>query len=59
MKIARQNVDSNWETYQTMIDAIFVPYNDSRSSSVVPLAASLIELYVAETLKLKTQYKFK
>lgn len=59
MQIARQNVDKNWETYQTMIDAIFVPYNDSRSSSVVPLAASLIELYVAETLKLKTQYKFK
>jgi len=29
MKIARQNVDSDWETYQTMIDAIFVPYNDS------------------------------
>ena len=59
MERARQIVDKDWDIYQTMIDAIFVPYPDWRSSSVVPLASSLIELYVAETNKLKTQYQFK
>lgn len=59
MSNSRQKVDRNWETYQTMIDAIFEPYPDGRSSSVVPLASAIIELYVAETIKLKTDYQFK
>jgi len=59
MQQARQIVDKDWEEYQQMIDAIFVPYPDERSSSVIPLASSLIELYVAETLKLKTEFNFR
>jgi hypothetical protein len=59
MQQARTVVDKDWGTYQEMIDAIFVPYPDERSSSVVPLASSIIELFVAEALKLQTEYKFK
>lgn len=59
MQTSRAIVDRSWETYQTMIDAIFEPYPDWRSSSVVPLASAIIELYVAETLKLKPQFQFK
>jgi hypothetical protein len=42
-----------------MIDAIFEPYPDERSSSTVPLASSLIELYVADAAKIKTEYNFR
>ena len=59
MQQARSIVDKDWETYQTMIEARFVPYPDERSSSVVPLASSIIELFVAETIKIPTEYKFK
>lgn len=59
MESERNKVDKDWNTYQTMIDAIYQPYPDERSSSSVPLASSLIELYVAEAKKLTTQYKFK
>jgi len=59
MQQTRQIVDKDWDTYQQMIDAIFVEYPDDRSSSVIPLASSLIELYVAETLKLKTEFNFR
>jgi hypothetical protein len=59
MKSARTAVDKNWWIYQKMIDANYVPYPDERSSSVVPLASSIIELFVAETNKLKTNYNFR
>jgi hypothetical protein len=59
MQANRTQVEQDWEKYQTMIDAIFVPYPDERSSSVVPLASALIELYVAEALKIETQFLFK
>ena len=56
MKSARTIIDKDWNLYQRMIDAIFVPYPDERSSSVVPLASAMIELYVAEAIKIKTEY---
>lgn len=59
MQSARTFVDKNWNDYQTMIDAVWTPYDDTRSSSEVPLASALIELYVAEALKLKTDFFFK
>jgi len=59
MQQARTIVDRDWNIYQTMIDAKFQPYPDERSSSVVPLASSMIELYVAEASKLQTQYNFR
>ena len=59
MKTARTAVDRYWDKYQEMIEAEFEPYPDERSSSVVPLASSLIELFVADALKLQTEFKFK
>jgi hypothetical protein len=58
MQQARTVVDRNWNTYQIMIDAIWTPYPDERSSSTVPLASSIIELAVAEATKIKTEYNF-
>ena len=59
MKANRTNVDKEWWTYQTMIDAILEPYPDERSSSTVPLSSSLIELYVADAVKIPTEYIIK
>jgi len=59
MQQARTGVDKYRSTYQKMIDAIFTPYPDERSSSTVPLASSIIELYVSEALKIQTEYIFK
>ena len=59
MQQNRTIVEKDWDVYQTMIDAIFTPYPDERSSSVVPLASAMIELYVAEAMKLQTEYKFR
>lgn len=59
MKNARTTVDKNWDTYQTMIDAIFTPYPDERSASTVQLSSSMIELYVAEALKIPTEFQFR
>lgn len=42
-----------------MIDAVFTPYPDERSSSVVPLASSIIELFVADAIKIPTEYRFR
>lgn len=59
MQQNRVVVDRERNTYQTMIDAIFVPYPDERSSSVVPLWSAMIELFVAEATKIKTEFLFK
>lgn len=59
MASARTTVDKYRDTYQQMIDAQYVEYPDERSSSVVPMASALIELYVAEALKIETQFLFK
>lgn len=59
MQQARVVVDRDWNIYQTMIDAIWTPYPDERSSSTVPLASSIIELFVAEATKIKTEFNFK
>ena len=59
MRNARTVVDRHWNTYQTMIDATFTPYPDERSSSTVPLISSMIELYVADAIKLGTEFTFK
>lgn len=59
MEAVRNEVERNWQIYQTMVEALYTPYPDERSSSVVPLLSSLVELYVAEAVKLKTTYNFK
>lgn len=55
----RSNVDKDRDIYQTMINAIYEPYPDERSSSVVPLASSIIELFVADAMKIATEFKFR
>ena len=59
MQQARTIVDKDWDTYQRMVEALYEPYPDERSSSVVPLASSLIELYVADAIKISTEYIIK
>lgn len=59
MKSNRTAADRNWRIYQDMIEAIFTPYPDERSASTVPLASAMIELFVADALRLETQYNFK
>lgn len=55
----RSVVDKNWDTFMNMYEAIFEAYPDERSSSVVPLGRALVEMYVAEALKIKTEFNFK
>ena len=59
MQQARSIVDRNRDTYQTMVNAYFTPYPDERSSSTVPLASAIIELFVADAIKIKTIFQFK
>tara|TARA_R110000868_G_scaffold74747_4_gene216252 strand:+ start:1098 stop:1508 length:411 start_codon:yes stop_codon:yes gene_type:complete len=59
MQQARASIDNDWDIYQTMIDAVLKPYGDDRSKSTVPLASAMIELYVAEALKIPTEFIFK
>lgn len=59
MQTSRALIDQNREIYQKMIDAVLVPYGDERSSSNVPLASSLIELFVAEATKINTEWLFR
>lgn len=57
MRAKRSAVDKYWDLYQRMWEAIYVPYEDGRSRSQVPLEMAIVELYVAEALKRKTQFK--
>jgi len=59
METQRSAVDKNWIIYKKMIDAEYTTYWDERSSSVVPLAVALIELYKAEAKKMETEYTIK
>ena len=59
MREARTVVDKYRDTYQRMINADFEQYPDERSSSTVPLASSIIELFVWEADKIRTEYNFK
>lgn len=56
---ARQSIDKDWSLYNQMIEAIPRAYQDDRSTSTVPMASAIIELYVAEALKIPTEYIFK
>lgn len=59
MQQARSVVDADWNIYWKMLEAIFRPYEDGRSSSVVPLASAILELFIADCLKIPTEYKFR
>lgn len=56
---ARQSIDRDWDLYQQMIEAIPRNYQDDRSTSTVPLASAFIELFVAEAIKIPTEFNFK
>ena len=59
MQQARSVVDADWETYWKMLEAIYRPYEDGRSSSVVPLSSAILELFIADCIKIPTEYKFR
>lgn len=55
----RSIVDKDWGIYQKMLEAIYRPYEDERSSSTVPMAQALLELFIADCVKIPTEYKFR
>ena len=59
MQQARTVVDADWNIYQKMLEAIYRPYEDGRSSSVVPLSHAILELFIADCIKIPTEYKFR
>lgn len=59
MQNSRRIVEKDRPLYKKMIDAVLVPYKDGRSSSNVPLSSAIMELFVAETLKLQTDFQFR
>ena len=59
MQQARSVVDADWNTYWKMLEAIYRPYEDGRSSSVVPLSSAILELFIADCIKIPTDYKFR
>lgn len=56
---ARASIDRDRDLYQQMIEAIPRNYQDDRSTSTVPLASAFIELFVAEAIKIPTEFNFK
>ena len=59
MQQARTAVDADWNTYWKMLEAIYRPYEDERSSSVVPLSSAILELFIADCIKIPTEWKFR
>lgn len=59
MQQARSVVDADWNIYQKMLEAIYRPYEDGRSSSVVPLSHAILELFIADCIKIPTEFKFR
>lgn len=59
MQNARSVVDKDWEIYQKMLEAVFREYEDGRSSSTVPMAQAMLELFIADCIKIPTEYKFR
>lgn len=59
MQQARTVVDADWNIYQKMLEAIYRPYEDGRSSSVVPLSHAILELFIADCIKIPTEFKFR
>lgn len=59
MNDKRRVVDVMWPTFQKQFEALYAPYPDGRSSSNVPLERSIIELFVAESMKRPTKFNVK
>lgn len=53
---ARAVIDKDRPLYQRMMEAIPRDYQDDRSSSTVPLASAIIELFVAKASKIQTEF---
>ena len=58
MATKRKVIDKYWSQFVKQFEALFIPYNDWRSASNVPLERAIIELYVAEALKRPTNFNF-
>ncbi len=59
MMRARSVIDRRRQDYQVMMDADPKFYGDDRSSSTVPLASAVIELFVAKASKIQTEFIIK
>lgn len=55
----RSIVDRDRATYQKMLEAVYREYEDERSSSTVPMAQAILELFIADCVKIPTEYKFR
>jgi len=55
MKSARSMISKDWMTWQTIIEAKYMPYADGRTRVKVPIFRSLQELFVAEASARKIQ----
>ena len=55
----RSVVDKDWAIYQKMLEAVYREYEDERSSSTVPMAQAILELFIADCVKIPTEYKFR
>lgn len=55
----RSVVDKDWAIYQKMLEAVYKEYEDERSSSTVPMAQAILELFIADCVKIPTEYKFR
>lgn len=58
MQSARSRYERDWQIFQRMWEASYVPYADGRSRSVVPLLHALFNVYYAEALKRRTDFTY-
>jgi len=54
MRSKRTMIDRYWQMYQLQFEANYLPYQDGRSRSNVPLEWAIIELFVAEAIAKKS-----
>ena len=56
MKVAKAKVERLRPIITKMYEADFVPYGDERSTSTVPLLRSIVEMFVAQAMKIPTEF---
>lgn len=59
MQIHRKQYDKNWSNFSKQYNAEFEWYSDPyRASSKIPLAKTLVELYISYAVKMKPEFNF-
>lgn len=57
MKSKRTGKDRFWQGYYDQYISRYIPYTDGRTRVLYPLERSIVELFVAETIGLKSDYE--